>query len=52
MDSKEKKQEILDYLNSARATQIEKDSIKVSWARRPKPYGIKVYKQQTCITFE
>ena len=51
MDCKQKKQQILDYLISDKATQIEKDSIKVLWGRRPPPYGIKVYNKQTYISF-
>ncbi len=51
MDCKQKKQQILDYLNSDKATQIEKDSIKVLWGRLPPPYGIKIYKKTTCISF-
>lgn len=52
MDCKAKKNEILNYLNSDKATQIEKDSIKVLWSRRPAPYGIKIYKQKNTIKFE
>ena len=51
MDCKQKKQQILDYLNSKQSSQIEKDSIKVLWGRRPAPYGIKIYKKSTCISF-
>lgn len=52
MDCKKKKDEILNYLNSDKATQIEKDSIKVLWCRRPPPYGIKIYYQKNTIKFE
>ena len=51
MDSKQKKQEIINYLLSERSSQIEKDTIKVLWGRIPPPYGVKVYTKQTTINF-
>lgn len=52
MDTKQKKKIIRDYLQSDKATPIEKDTIKLLWGRIPKPYGIKFYKAHIVIDFD
>lgn len=38
--------------NLKREPQRVQDSVKLLWARKPKPYGIKVYKERIIMIFD
>ncbi len=38
--------------NLKREPERVRDSVKLLWARKPKPFGIKIYKEQIVMKFE
>jgi len=38
--------------NLKREPERVRDSVKLLWARKPKPFGIKIYKEPIIVTFE
>jgi len=38
--------------NLKREPERVRDSVKLLWARKPKPYGIKVYKEKIVMEFD
>lgn len=38
--------------NLKREPERVRDSVKLLWARKPKPFGIKIYKEQILMTFD
>ena len=49
-DHKVIKKELLENLK--REPERIRDSVKLLWARKPKPFGIKIYKESILITFD
>jgi hypothetical protein len=47
---KEIKKSLLEKLKNA--GERERDTIKIAWGRRIKPYGIKIYKENILMTFD
>ena len=44
------KKELLEKLK--REPERVRDSVKLLWARKPKPFGIKIYKESILVTFD
>jgi hypothetical protein len=51
MDYKQKKAEIIEYMESKECSPRERSCIKLLWGRRPDPYGIRVYREAVTINF-
>jgi len=49
-DHKSIKKQLLENLK--REPERVRDSVKLLWARKPKPYGIKIYKEKIIMVFD
>ena len=49
-DNKNIKKQIIENLK--REPERVRDSVKLLWARKPKPFGIKIYREPILITFD
>jgi hypothetical protein len=52
MDYKQKKAEILEWMESPECSERERSCIKLLWGRRPSDYGIRVYRESVTICFD
>ena len=52
MDYKQKKAEILEWMESPECTERQRSCIKLLWGRRPSDYGIRVYRESVTISFD